>query len=683
MSTMAGFDLVVEVSKGTALRLIQANVKLGGVSLNPPFSLEVPIAFGGDSYAAVIVKSMFLELVGNQEFNLVLRFENTSIIVQSPSLTITQLDGTVTIGGTLQLLDAGAPNKNVLATDLHAAAATVAFSASAQQHISAAIAGLPIDVAAVTAFAQSSVQTFIRSAGVQIIPQPVFTVDPGNIGSLSQGRFNRLLLHNIGTQAIGLFGMLIPDKPTGDPVQKTFSLLPPNHDVCIEVGSDAFHRLIFCPNLPHTGPVSSLPPSCGSGTLEHDGITFNNISDSLANGRIDVNGNFTKSGTCYDADGSFHGAITLSVNKSMISAHVAVDEPSIDVHVPWYCTLGEVLLGPIGLLIASSIESAAKHSGDNLQSALAAFGGGGALVFGAGGFPGAAFDSASITHEAIILSGTIDVPLPIADAPGIEIAGSVTNSEQDILSSGTYVVPDGCMKGEYPYVETAQQQTAAYVLIPTLLSEPLSLEWHLECWQGYWGYNSAPKLVSQAILSGGAGKVALDGVTTAFPLPLPGGSTVVQPVHIAYKTGSKFIRLSNVPAEGNYGFILTVKATDPAGQVAHAQIGVGFLGNLVTILGSYQAKLAECIPELLEKLKRISIDRVVVIPRWVPVNKPDPGELVELIRFLAAQATEETDHFLLHAVLAHGSSYFQALASREAVDNLANHQVNLEPLSRA
>src|SRR6516162_1441974 len=113
MSTMAGFDLVVEVSKGTALRLIQANVQLGGVSLNPPFSLEVPIAFGGDSYAAVIVKSMLPELVGNQEFNLVLRFENTSIIIQSPSLTITQLDGTVTIGGTLQLLDAGAPNKNV------------------------------------------------------------------------------------------------------------------------------------------------------------------------------------------------------------------------------------------------------------------------------------------------------------------------------------------------------------------------------------------------------------------------------------------------------------------------------------------------------------------------------------------------------------------------------------------
>jgi hypothetical protein len=177
--------------------------------------------------------------------------------------------------------------------------------------------------------------------------------------------------------------------------------------------------------------------------------------------------------------------------------------------------------------------------------------------------------------------------------------------------------------------------------------------------------------------------VALDGVTTAFSLPLPGGSTVVQPVHITYKTGSKFIRLSNVPAEGNYGFILTVKATDPAGQVAHAQIGVGFQGNLVTILGSYQAKLAECIPELLEKLKRISINRFVVIPPWVPVNKPDPGELVELIRFLAAQATEETDHFLLHAVLAHGSSYFQALASRETVDNLANHQVNLEPLSRA
>jgi hypothetical protein len=111
-----------------------------------------------------------------------------------------------------------------------------------------------------------------------------------------------------------------------------------------------------------------------------------------------------------------------------------------------------------------------------------------------------------------------------------------------------------------------------------------------------------------------------------------------------------------------------VKATDPAGNVATAQKGVGFEGDTVTILGGYQEKLAQCIRELLDRLKRIRTDQLVFIPQWVPVNYPDPGELAGLIRFLAAQSTGEADQFLLQAKLAHGSSYLRALSSREAVD---------------
>ena len=667
MSTMADFDLVVEVSIDTALRLIQANLQLADTPLNPPFELEIPVGIGTDSYAAVIVTRMSLALAGDQGANLTLHFENSSIIVTTPAVTITQLDGEVTIGTTLQLIDWGPPQK-ALAADLASASVNVAFSPAAMARIAAGVVGLPVTAAQVTGFAQTALQDYIHKAGQQIIKNPTFTVIPGVTGSISQGRFERLLVHNIGGQAIGLFGMLIPGKAVGDPNQKTGSEIPAWHDIAVEIGPDAFHQLIFCPNLAGSGSVSDLPPSCGGGSIDLNGATFTNITDTFGNGQIDINGSFQKSGTCYDAYGTFHAAVTLSIAGPAINANVAVDDPSIDVHVPWYCTLGEILLGPFGLLVNDAIRSSATSSANDLQKGLNNMLRGGGLAFGEGGLAGTSFDNARITPEAIIVTGTVEVDLPVAATPGVKIIGSVTISRDMMMESrGIYVVPDGCMQGSYPYIHYEMTETGTFLAMPTLLGRPLTLEWHLECWEGYWGYNSSPKLVSTALLGGSSGTVVLDGVTSRYPMPLPGGSSIVQPVHVDYQASSDAITLHNRRGEGNYGFILTLKATDPAGHVATAHTGVDFEDDIVVILGGYQEKLAACIAAWKSRVSRIKTDPGI-IPPWVPVNYPDPEELVQFVRFLAAQGTEEGDQLTLQVILAHGSSYFRALQSREAVD---------------
>jgi hypothetical protein len=670
MSTMAGFDLVIEVAKETALRLIQANVRLGGTRINPPFQVLIPIAFGTDSYASVIVTGMSLDLVGAQGANTTVHFANSSIIVKTPALTITQLDGNVTIATTLELVDFGGPDQKALATNLAVASANVVFSPMALSRVAVAVAGLPIDVAGVTNFAQNALEDFIRSAGWQVIPEPTFKVIPGISGSISEGKFDRLTVHNIAGQAVGVFGMLLPDRPMGDPNQKTATLISPGIDICVDVGPEAFHQLIFCTNLALGSPASSLPPSCGSGSLDQDGMTITDISDSFGNGQIDVNGTFKKSGFCYDAYGSFHAAVTLTVSITglYIIGNVALDEPSVDVHVPWYCTLAEVFLGPIGLVLANSIRSSALKSGKDLQDSFNSMVGGGALTFGAGGLSNASFKQATITPEAIAVGAAVDADLPVAAKPGVEIRGSVTTSINRLSKrEGLYVVPDGCMEGSYPWIEFAENQTGTYVVLVTLLGQPLTLEWRLECWQGYWGYNSSPKLVSAATLTGDSGTVVLDGLTTRFALPLPGGSAIVQPVHVEYAATTNTITLHNRPSEGNYGFILTLTATDPAGNVATAQTGVGFDGDSLTILGGYQEKLAQCAAMYRDRVARFKTDPGM-IPPWVPVNYPDPEQLVQFVRALAAEGTEEAEQLLLHTVLAHGSSYFRALNSRQAVD---------------
>jgi hypothetical protein len=667
MSRMAGFDLVVEVSKQTALKLIQSNVAIGGTQLNPPFVL--PVTVGPESLAWVMVTGMSLDLVGDQGINLVLTFENTSIISTTPAFTITLLDGSMTIGAMMQLVDSGNPDEKVLAADLAAATATVVFSAAAESRITAGLAGIGIGTAQLVSIAEAGMEDFVRSAGKKVIPAPAFTVKPGIIGSISMGRFERLLLRNIAGRSIGLFGMLLPDKPLGNAGDRTSSSIPAGQDLSVEIGADAFHRLIFCANLAGSGPVSALPPTCGGGSLARNGVTFTSFSDTFGHGHIDIDSSFQKSETCYEATGSVHARVTLSLakiaNQSVVSAHVTVDEPHIDVDVDWYCELAQALLGPLGLWLRAEMEASAKSAAKDLQSAVSSITGGG-LVFGTG-LAAARFNSVSIDPEAIVLCGTIAVDLPLPESPGLALAGSVTTARRWRIAEGEYVVTHACWGGTYPYYQEAQAQSGTFLVVPALLGTPLTLEWRLECWPGYFGFNGT-KFVGPPILGGQSGEAVLADVTTAYPLPLPGGTSIVQPVRVSYDATNTRIRVGNIPADGNYGFMISVKATDPAGKVATASIGVRFEGDGVAILGDYHAKLAECIAGILERIKRRRLDEVGEVPPWVPVNYPRPDELIALMRFLAAAGTAETDQALLHTKLAHASSYLRALAHREAIE---------------
>jgi hypothetical protein len=672
MSLMAGFDMLIEVSKQTALDLIKANINLGGtppVPASPPFELSIPISIAGiTGLAHTIVNGMALDLTGDNGVTLTLNFANSSIILDPPaSITASLLDGDIVVQTSLELVDGSSPNTKALSTNLSAATVAVAFSAAAQQRISTALAGTPVTVAQFNSVAQNTIQGFLRGIGRQTIQNPQFLVVQGQTGSISRGQFDRLEVNNIANQAIGLFGMLIPTKPIGDHTQKTSSAITAGHGVCLDVGADAFHRLIFCPNLAGANPVSSLPPSCGSGTLDANGVTVTNITDTFADGQINIDGALEKSGFCYDAHGTFHGAVTLSVSGSKLTASLALDDPHIQVDVPWYCTLVEILAGPVGIAIAGVLKGNMDDAMQQLQSGASNVSGTSFGSFGTGNVSGASFDEVTVTPEGLTLNGKVSIRLPASSSPSVAIQGSVTTSEWVKLSSGIFRIGSGCMKGQYNYDEISQEQSGTFVAVPTMLGEPLELEWSLENWEGYYGYNSSPTLVSSAQLTGAAGTVELAGVATQYPLPLPGGTTVNQTVGLNYEVSPNVVKLQNVARQGDYSVALSVKATDPAGNVATMTVGVQFAGDVVLIGGGYQQKLADCARQaFLQASKVHTIPQVV--PQWVAVNYPAPEQLVALIRYLVAVSTPEADTLLAEAKLAHGTSFYRALFSREAAE---------------
>jgi hypothetical protein len=665
MSTLAGFDLIFELSKATALKLVESNVAFGGAPASPPFELGFPLpASAGAAY--MIVTRTDLRLVGDRDVEITLTFANSSVIPTAGGAlpTVTGLDGIVVLRTTLELIDAPTPHTKVISTNLGAATARIEFSTTSKQRIGDAVAGGPLTFDAFAAAAQSAIHSFIAGLGRQTMAAPTFHVVPGVRGSVARQQLERLELRNIGDQAVGLFGMLIPGRPTGNSGARATTSITAGHDVAVSVGAEAFHLLLFCPSLTTaTTGLANLPPSCGGASgFEQDGVTITSIRDTFRNGHLDIDGTVTRSGFCYDATGSFHAEITFSVTGTKLNSHSALAPPDIDVDVPWYCYVAAAVLGPIGAVIAAIV----KSNIDDATSSLTPSSSGNGLALQFGDTFGTSFDSVNVSPEGLTLNGRASVPVPAGETAGIKLVGSVTTSSAEEIGGGLFEIASGCMRGEYPYTQLRQQQLGVFMAVATLLGRPLSFAWRLEYWQGYYGYYSSPTLVDHAPLVGTSGTVVLNSISSHSPFPLPGGTTVERSVEIGYSIEANRLRLTNRADDGSYAVTLGVVATDSSGVTAEAATGVAFVGETVLIGGDYQERLAECARrELLDRAKTGPVQREL-IPEWVPVNYPLAEDLLQLIRGLTAQRTPETDELLAHVRLAHGGSFDRALASPAA-----------------
>jgi hypothetical protein len=653
MSLMAGFDLVAEVSREAILRLLQRTVRIDERAIVAPFDLEVPVStpVGEELLAHMIVTQVTLDLVGDRDVRLSFHFANSSVISDTPGVfAVSLLDGVITVRVPLQLFDEP-PNQKVVGADLGQAAVELQLTPGAVAKVTAALGTLPVTSAAFIQLGRQAVETYVRTMGVQKLPTR-FTVLPGMIGSIELVQFERLELHNIRNLAVGLFGMLIPGAPSGNVGSKTTTAITPGHDFAVSVSPRAFHELIFCPNLGDVLNLTTpqLPPTCGQGGGGvYDGVTLTRIQDQFVNGGIDVAGNVSKSGTCYDATGSFHAVTTLSMSGSQLVSSTVVDPPYIHVVVPWYCQVVMALLGPIGLAIQAAMDSSAKSHVQDLMESMKALSGGGGAPFSTSGFPGARFDAVQVSPEGLTLNGRIDTNLPAAETPGVRLAGSVTSGELHLVSTGTFHVDLSCMEGDYSYLEYRQAQSGFYVVVPTLLGRPLTLEWSLGDQSG----------ASAVALTAATGQATLT-VASKFPFPLPGGTWKVGQVHVGHQQDINSIQLSNHATEGSYAILLNVRATDPAGNVATASRVVPFDGSMVIIDDGYQVRLAECIGSWIGVVNRKILQRERV-PPWVPVNLPELPVLADFVRAVMRVGSPEADQYLALITLAHGPTLTRAL----------------------
>jgi hypothetical protein len=127
----------------------------------------------------------------------------------------------------------------------------------------------------------------------------------------------------------------------------------------------AVPRLESALELP-SGSFDISPNRCAlnrSVTVDDDeDVELTSLVLSLQDGFIDVSARVAKDGFCYEASGDVGARLRLAVTGGRLVASVEINDPDVDVDIPWYCWLagavigaviGGVLLGVVGAIVGA------------------------------------------------------------------------------------------------------------------------------------------------------------------------------------------------------------------------------------------------------------------------------------------------------------------------------------------
>jgi hypothetical protein len=646
---MAGFDLVLEVSNTTLLRSIKRYVQFNDLSINPPFETIVPLpAISDDVYIHLIVDDLLLDL--NTDDTLTLTFVFTNMSITRSEVLVGGLDGNIRITAPLQLVDSG-PRQKVLEIDFSTATIEINFSPDASVAIEEE---LSITVELLRSTAVEMLQLLVRTVSSPTLG--TFTVVSGVRGSLSPLQFERLEVHCIAheyrdKQALVLFGILDPDNPGGNYRDKTETAITAGNNICICLSSSAFHSIVFCPEIATElgAEVTQLPASCGSAEgFSYNDVTITNLSDTFADGHINIDGSMKKSGIGYKATGSFHTKLTLSVTDTTITPILTEPKIDIDVDLEWWVWLiGGVIAGPLGILITDIVNRVIEEVVEDIgMSAVNEVLGMGTPGLGFSGIMDASFHEVSITTEGLTINGRVSIEVPVPVSRDLMLDGFMRLSEEMVLLEGTFAVDVPCLRGVYSYTEYGYRQIGRYTVTPILLGRPLNLEW--------WIVSD-----SERVALSGSGGTAQIRVHAYWGVPPPAGTSDWVTAHIDYSMSGKTIELRNEPEEGNYSIDLHVRATDPVGNVEEAAIDLSIEGEQVVMSSEYYQRMQEC--------GEIGSGPFPTgpPPEYAPDFIPPWREKLIIADFVAAWKREDPrrDESLAYKKLAYGSSFYRALFS--------------------
>lgn len=669
MSLMADYDMIIEFSNSTILKLIKGNLKINNVNAVPPFEFLIPISKNVKGNGFLIVSDIQINLNENDTITTTLFFIKSSLLIKNPiEFSFCPLDGFIEIESPIRLIEGNSSNFKKIGIDLINSDVTIEFSQESINKITSQLTNTTITYEQVKTTIQGEIKEYIKrlsNNGIISFPSE-YRVINNKDGDLWPLQFENLEIHCISNtdknkQSLALFGTLLTKNDRiRDHDKKNISSIDFGNDVAISISPEIFHVLEFCPiiaerlkpNDIEKLPISELPPSCGSSSgITKDGVKIINFSESFEDGYVNLNGIFNKTGNCFNANGSFKGKIELNMVDNEIVPSVVIDEPIVNVDIFWYCYLvAGILIGPIGILITDIIDSVLvnilKDIANSVKDSLFT----NIQSTNIGRIQNASLNNIIITNEGLTINGTVSIIIPKPKSPNVIIDGSLSTVDTELISEGVYTVSElkKCeAEGDWPYKEYCKWQSGFYNVISTLLSKPLQIQWFI---------NDIP-------ITNKNGRIKVPNIATYYRTPIPSGSMIIKEVNIDYQITQDSIHLYNLPSDGNYTFLLKAEVTDcnneVFSQIAHAY----FEGQ--TIESEFVDKFWDCLIEggfkLATQLTR---------PSEMKIIGPKPNELIELIRTLTTIGTIESEELLAYTKLVYANIFNQIILSPSLFTNI-------------
>lgn len=681
MTILAGFDFVSEISHAALLKQLASTPVVGEQMFRTPFELTVPGALGS---AHFIVDKLELDINGDNTVTIALEFSKSSVTTTAnPPASIHPLSGTITVNLRV-VLEPTAPTVSV-ALDFAQCPVSLLLSAASQQLIAQAAALIQNTPAQLTATFEAMLRTYLQSRTKAILPGG-YTVNPDVDGALQPLSLRTLRLRCFGPadksqQGVGLFGNFFAEtQNAGNPVVRERSAVPAAQDTLMALSLRSFRTFLWCPRLAGSlagklgrpAPLlsSEMPGTCGSAaSIDVDEVTVTNIDAFFGQGRIQVNVNFEKSGTCYEASGSMVTYLRLTVAGGTITPNVEPQTPQVDVNVDAVCEIaGWILAGPIGGLLAQSIEDTLEGvAGTAALSAVEAMTG---QSLNAPSARGIQLTGVAVSPEEIALSGRILAYQPPPPTSDLSFTLETKTALELEPSDGAWATQLWCQNRveSYAYTETLLKQSQRFLLRPTLIALPMTVTYSIRGGNGPW----QKMLIPSNFFDSPA--ITVPALECRYPHPLPaGGSIVVQDVVLKYKLQGNRITLYSRKGDGNFAVDLRAEVLDgngqpPPGVDAMPTLSVFFESDIVVMGEQYKNDLKECADAVKATSTKNAKSRRV--PRWKQHFNEFERSVLDDLDFLNLLGTARGEDMARHYRNAYGDVLGQVVAAKRVAETV-------------
>src|SRR5215470_12545332 len=263
MSLLAGFDFMLEIDRGAALKLIKNSGAVLGRPLLPPFEVSLPLGANTSDNVHLIVQDVTLDLnPGSPRISLGFEFRNSTAFVQG--LTVPRLSGQIFIRADLKIVPLARARSFqqvsqgvrdvTVGINLRACEVGLFLSETSKDRIRRLIANIGLTEEDFERQAKDRLQQFFRSLGDVAVGNSLrFRLDPNRDGDILEKPIRLTTIVDIRCvdhETIVVFGtMFKPNLGKGDIADKAPALRRPGQDLVVSISSEVFNRQVFCPSF--------------------------------------------------------------------------------------------------------------------------------------------------------------------------------------------------------------------------------------------------------------------------------------------------------------------------------------------------------------------------------------------------------------------------------------------------